>query len=139
MSADLLVWDPASDLDPLSSHFLSRVEEMAMEEPSKPPTSTIKDFVAELLLRYPDLTDKSDGAATIWTFGPLLAGAHGCMINIHMTWDGYAEAEPYILQIARRLGLSVYDSQDDLVRSHDGRILPLAPQHLGLQGVHGRR
>ncbi len=63
-----------------------------------------------LLSRHADVMETDD---TVWGDGPLVNNILGGFINMSLTWPGYAEAMPFVIETAGRHGLHCYDPQSD--------------------------
>src|SRR5262249_49566449 len=109
MSANFYCWEPILSLQPGSSDFRRKIEELH-RAPHPPPTSTMLKFVDSLLARYPDLTETED---TVWADGPLKGNIIGEFINMGIMWSGYVEAVPFVIATAHSFGLHAYDPQDE--------------------------
>ena len=107
MTAHLYCWAPDLDLAPSGADFHERVR--ALHRSPQPPRSPrLVSFVNELLARYADLTETED---TVWGDGPLAGNILGEFINMSLIWSRYAEAAPFVIEIAHKHGLHCYDPQ----------------------------
>jgi hypothetical protein len=111
MSFDLAVWErrlsDGRDVDEVYGELVDRLEEESDPDPASPD---IREFVHELLNRWPDLGEPGDEVSP-WAAGPLMGEANGPWIYFAMTWSGAGEAAAIIADIAGQRGLVCYDPQ----------------------------
>ena len=119
MSYTLIVWEgvhPSSDEAAMATHdeLMDRyfgVDAIGDEPPaSEPPTRAIADFLKALLEHWPDIGEPG-GEDSPWADGPMANNASGPIICFSITTDGLAEAVPFVVEEAERLGLVCFDEQ----------------------------
>jgi hypothetical protein len=108
MSANFYAWLPSLPLNPALESFESDLD--AIYELADPPDPRLLDFVAALLVRYPDLDDKGE---TCWAAGPLRDEVLGGFTNVAVVWTQADEAWSFFQETARTHGLICYDPQAD--------------------------
>jgi hypothetical protein len=107
MTAHLYCWDLSLGLVPTDRSFYDRIK--ALHRDAKPPPSPkLVAFVADLLVRYGDLTETDD---TVWGDGPMVNNIIGDFINMSLIWSRYQEAVPFVTMTARKHGLHCFDPQ----------------------------
>lgn len=117
MSYDLAVWEgPAPTNDAEALEVCGELMDRMQQGTSEPPTERIREYVAALLARWPDITE-DDGEDSPWTDGPLINNAFGSAIYFSMVWSQAAEASAYAATLAAQHGLVCFDPQFESVRS----------------------
>jgi hypothetical protein len=116
MSYNIAVWSgtrPASDAD-ATAEFDRRYDAM---EQDAPPTPEIVDYIAEISATYPDLTeiDDDDVDDSPWADGPLANNAAGSTFYFALVPSQAEAVIPFLVDVARRRGLVIYDPQEERV------------------------
>jgi len=107
MSANFYCWMPELELNPDDQSFGERIDRL-YEQPKPQPAAAMLAFVADILARYPDLTETDD---TVWADGPMVNNILGQFINMSVIWSRIKEAEQVLAETAKRHGLYCYDPQ----------------------------
>ncbi len=127
MSYDLVVWDdalPASDSE-AQVVFQDLVEVDAMEDPLPPPTEAVRAFVSDVVRRWPEGQENGP-----WADEPVLSGAFGGCVLLHVTLPHRAELAPRLGKMAEAHGLVCFDPQTE-------RLLPEYDEaHNHVAGTH---
>jgi hypothetical protein len=82
-------------------------------------TDAIQAYVAELLGRWPDITEDG-GEDSPWGDGPLIANACGPLLVFSLVSTSLDESIPYCAEVARRHRIVLYDQEQDEVYSPAG-------------------
>lgn len=124
MSVDLAVWEgprPVDDVDAVAA-FDRLCREFLDEGERARPTEAITDYVATLLLRYPDLPDEEqeERSEVPWGSGPLLRNASGPIVYLDMKLNSvFEEGWRYCVELASSRGLVAFDPQSGALARPD--------------------
>lgn len=108
MSYDIAVWvGQRPQGDAAAEEFEARAD--ASEEDESPPGPLIKQYVSELLSRYPE--DQDDG---VWAMEPVLDDEGGDFLYLTLTVsDRLDDVVALAGDLAKRHGLVAYDPQTE--------------------------
>jgi hypothetical protein len=123
-------WESSLALDPAERSFykaISALQADALQAANPPRSPKVVAFVADLLARYPDLTETED---TVWADGPLAGDITGGFINMSFIWSRYEEAAPFVVATAHKHGLNCFDPQTgNFTQRHTTKRISPAGRH----------
>lgn len=132
MSYDLAVWEGARPVDDAAAlTVFEDFYDRFMRNRGLPPTPGITRYVEALVARWPDLSpEDEDEDGSPWADGPLIDNASGPLLYFGMVFSKYQEAAPFAVDLARTLGLTCFDPQDQ-------RMLGCLLREEWFRGQHG--
>jgi hypothetical protein len=108
LSANFYCWEPILDICPKRSDFSQRLQEAQDQSGA---SAKLLEFVASLLVKYPDLMDTDD---TPWADGPLTGDISGNFINFGVSWSWYNDdLISFVVETAHSHGLHCFDPQSN--------------------------
>jgi hypothetical protein len=106
----VILLQPVPEDDVAAWKFL---RELAERSPAGEVPPTFHRLIDQLTARYPCICDLPgdhvDGAA--WSDGPLRNNAGHAMTVLGLALDRVEEVQPWVVEIAKKLGLVVFDEQ----------------------------
>lgn len=121
MSYVLQIWEKPQ---PRSVEDAARISEKLSEQSTGQNPKFI-EFAKRLVDKYPCITTLEDPSEGAWTDGPLDGVTDEPIYGIGVQMDKLAAVIPYVVAVARTLGLVVFDDQAGQVYLPDERILTL--------------